>query len=86
MIVMKKLLMNIIQMEMEKFQFVILVVIKKDSIIYYISGLVYELYIRPCTIKNNKMVMNMIKELETPSKNEIVLLIILIERYKKDKK
>lgn len=71
---------------MEKFQFVILVVIKKDSIIYYISGLVYELYIRPCTIKNNKMVMNMIKELETPSKNEIVLLIILIERYKKDKK
>lgn len=86
MIVMKKLLMNIIQMEMEKFQFVFLVVIKKDSIIYYISGLVYELYIRPCTIKNNKMVMNMIKELETPSKNEIVLLIILIERYKKDKK
>lgn len=86
MIVMKKLLMNIIQMGMEKFQFVILVVIKKDSIIYYISGLVYELYIRPCTIKNNKMIMNMIKELETPSKNEIVLLIILIERYKKDKK
>lgn len=86
MIVMKKLLMNIIQVEMEKFQFVFLVVIKKDSIIYYISGLVYELYIRPCTIKNNKMVMNMIKELETPSKNEIVLIIILIERYKKDKK